>query len=297
MKKYILGFILTVGIATIANAQATRTWVSGVGDDVNPCSRTAPCKTFAGAISKTAAGGTINCLDPGGFGGVTITKAMKIDCTGTIGSITIAGTNAIIVNALTTDRVILRNIDMFGSKTSPGLDGIRVLQAHSVQLDGVQIGPNFSGDAVDIANTSNQVFVAVNNCHFYGAANGILAASTGTGTALVQVDHSFIGNNTSRGIDVTAANSGLQVSNSIIARNTTDGIRLNAATSGAALESVNIMFNGTGVNSVGTSRLARSMVHQNFTNGLTGITQCFGSNVITGNVGSNACSAPNQAQQ
>ena len=58
-----------IAIADTAAAQATRTWVSGVGDDANPCSRTAPCKTFAGAISKTAAGGEINCLDPGGFGG------------------------------------------------------------------------------------------------------------------------------------------------------------------------------------------------------------------------------------
>ena len=74
-------------LAAPAQAQATRTWVSGVGDDVNPCSRTAPCKTFAGAISKTAAGGEINCLDPGGFGTVTITKSITIDCTGTIGSI------------------------------------------------------------------------------------------------------------------------------------------------------------------------------------------------------------------
>src|SRR2546422_2828997 len=68
-----------------AQAQATRTWVSGVGDDVNPCSRTAPCKTFAGAISKTAAGGEIDCLDPGGFGAVTITKSLTIDCNGVTG--------------------------------------------------------------------------------------------------------------------------------------------------------------------------------------------------------------------
>jgi len=46
--------IVTMMFAATAQAQATRTWVSGVGDDVNPCSRTAPCKTFAGAISKTA---------------------------------------------------------------------------------------------------------------------------------------------------------------------------------------------------------------------------------------------------
>ena len=67
---------------SLAYAQATRTWVSGVGDDANPCSRTAPCKTFAGAISKTAAAGEIDCLDPGGFGAVTITKSITIDCGG-----------------------------------------------------------------------------------------------------------------------------------------------------------------------------------------------------------------------
>src|ERR1700709_1522823 len=81
--------------APAAYAQATRTWVSGVGDDVNPCSRTAPCKTFAGAISKTAVNGEINCLDPGGYGAVTIPKSMTIDCRHTFGSILNAGTNGI----------------------------------------------------------------------------------------------------------------------------------------------------------------------------------------------------------
>ena len=74
--------LLFVMSAGSAQAQATRTWVSGVGDDANPCSRTAPCKTFAGAISKTAAGGEIDCLDPGGFGAVTVTKAITLDCGG-----------------------------------------------------------------------------------------------------------------------------------------------------------------------------------------------------------------------
>src|SRR5437868_5822612 len=78
-----------------AHAQATRTWVSGVGDDANPCSRTAPCKTFAGAISKTAANGLIDCLDPGGFGSVTITKSITIDCEETFAGILAAGTNGI----------------------------------------------------------------------------------------------------------------------------------------------------------------------------------------------------------
>src|SRR5689334_15402749 len=92
-------------------AQATRTWVSGVGDDVNPCSRTAPCKTFAGAISKTAAGGEIDCLDPGGFGGVTITKAITLDCAaGLVGSVLTPATNGILINANSSfDVITIRN--------------------------------------------------------------------------------------------------------------------------------------------------------------------------------------------
>src|SRR5574341_1757189 len=86
-------------LPAVASAQATRTWVSGVGDDVNPCSRTAPCKTFAGAISKTAAGGEIDVLDPGAFGVVTITKAITIDGGGEVGRVLASGTNGVVVNA------------------------------------------------------------------------------------------------------------------------------------------------------------------------------------------------------
>src|SRR3954471_19755254 len=130
--------VLTPLFATVpASAQATRTWVSGVGDDVNPCSRTAPCKTFAGAISKTAAGGEINCLDPAGFGAVTITKSMTLNCNHTLGSILVAGTPGIIINALATDRVYLKGIQLQGlNKTAtPGTFGIRILAAAAVSIE------------------------------------------------------------------------------------------------------------------------------------------------------------------
>src|SRR5580700_2592827 len=90
-----------------ANAQATRTWVSGVGDDANPCSRTAPCKTFAGAISKTAPAGEINVLDPGGFGGVTITKSITISSVAFEAGVLVSGTPGITVAAVATDQVVL----------------------------------------------------------------------------------------------------------------------------------------------------------------------------------------------
>src|SRR5438477_8904970 len=95
----IAGLFVPLIASQPAHAQATRTWVSGVGDHANPCSRTAPCKTFAGAISKTAAGGEIDALDPGGFGAVTITKAIKIDGGGSLAGVLVSGTNGIIVNA------------------------------------------------------------------------------------------------------------------------------------------------------------------------------------------------------
>src|SRR5438105_772821 len=119
--------LIALALPASASAQASRTWVSGVGDDANPCSRTAPCKTFPGAISKTAAGGEINCLDPGGFGGVTITKSITIKCHYTEGGVLVSGTNAIVVNAAATDKVVLRGLDINGLGT--GLNGVRILQA------------------------------------------------------------------------------------------------------------------------------------------------------------------------
>src|SRR4249920_1382016 len=122
-------FLLTA--APAAFAQATRTWVSGVGDDVNPCSRTAPCKTFAGAISKTAAGGEIDAIDPGGFGALTITKSIVVDGTGTMASILFAGTNGVNIN-VPGGHVTLRNLSLNGAGT--GITGVRIIAAASVTI-------------------------------------------------------------------------------------------------------------------------------------------------------------------
>jgi hypothetical protein len=133
-----------------AHAQATRTWVSGVGDDVNPCSRTAPCKTFAGAISKTAAGGEIDVLDPGGFGTVTITKAITIDGGGTLASILASGTNGINVNAGAADIVILRNLSINGAGTTLGLNGVNFLSGLRLIVENCTM-ENFSQSAIPFA--------------------------------------------------------------------------------------------------------------------------------------------------
>jgi hypothetical protein len=176
-------------LAAPANAQATRTWVSGVGDDVNPCSRTAPCKTFAGAISKTATGGEINCLDPGGFGAVTITKSMTIDCAGTMGSILASAVNGVNVNNTASSPgtaivVHLRNLSINGSGTTLGLDGVRFISTFGeLHLHNVQIF-DFSSNGVEFAPTTGvgELYVVDSTITNVGS-DGILVKPTGTGTA------------------------------------------------------------------------------------------------------------------
>src|SRR5437870_4631051 len=136
LRRVRLAFGITAASALLfagtlpAQAQATRTWVSGVGDDANPCSRTAPCKTWAGAISKTAPGGEIDALDPGGFGGVTITKSITLEGTGTFASILASLVNGIVINAASTDVITIRGLSIDGFCN--GINGINVLQAKTV---------------------------------------------------------------------------------------------------------------------------------------------------------------------
>src|SRR5882724_12138683 len=154
--------IFTLTVTSLAQAQATRTWVSGVGDDANPCSRTAPCKTFAGAISKTAPAGEINVLDPGGFGAVTITKPITISSEGFEAGVLVSGTNGIIVNVPNaTDVVVLRGLDIEGLGT--GLSGVTVLTGGTVEVEkctinnftvnGINFVPTVSGSKLEVLDT------------------------------------------------------------------------------------------------------------------------------------------------
>jgi len=140
-------FVLAAHVAP-AQAQATRTWVSGVGDDANPCSRTAPCKTFAGAISKTAASGEINCIDPGGFGAVTITKNLTIACEYTEGGILASLTNGININAAGIV-VVLRGLDIEGAGN--GLIGVNIVNAARVHIEKCVIHGFRGGSATGIS--------------------------------------------------------------------------------------------------------------------------------------------------
>jgi hypothetical protein len=153
---FVFAVLCCLFLATSLSAQATRTWVSGVGDDVNPCSRTAPCKTFAGAISKTQACGEISVLDPGGFGAVTVTKSITINGTGTLAGILNTNVNGVLVvlqgagDACNT--VIIRNISINGG-LALGTSGVRDAStiAHNLHIEHVDISHQQRG--VDIAPT------------------------------------------------------------------------------------------------------------------------------------------------
>lgn len=176
-------------VSAMASAQATRTWVSGVGDDANPCSRTAPCKTFAGAISKTAPAGEINVLDPGGFGGVTITKSLTISAEGVEAGVLVSGTNAIIVNAAPTDFVVLRGLDIEGLGT--GLNGIRFLAGGSLQVENCTIN-RFTNFGIDFEPSGAAQLTVVNTIlrnNLGALAGGILLRPGAAGAVTATFDH------------------------------------------------------------------------------------------------------------
>jgi hypothetical protein len=224
--------IAAVLYADPANAQASRTWVSGVGDDANPCSRTAPCKTFAGAISKTAAGGEINCTDAGGFGAVTITKSITIDCEYIPAGIVVSGTNAIVVNAGAAAVVTLRGLDFEGLGT--GLVGINALGVGALHVEKCSIRNFKAGAAFGIAFTpgagdNGQLFVedTVISGNGTGATGGgIQIKPTGTGTANVTLTRvSLEGNVAGFVADSTGGTGGISsaVKDSVASGNTADG--------------------------------------------------------------------------
>ena len=269
MKTIRLSFlaISMLLISSVANAQATRTWVSGVGDDVNPCSRTAPCKTFAGAISKTAKNGEINALDPGGFGTLNITKSITIDGAGTNAGALSALTTGFIINitdpADTFKTVILRNLDINGATT--GINGIRILSANKVIIENCKIYGFRSvnagqGNGITIENSlANAVVVVRNSAITNNSTFGIRGTGTGTGQQIT-VDDTLIAQNGSHGIDLIQNNK-LSMSDSILSHNAGSGVQLDAATTSADIRSSSMSFNTLGISAQGGS-VARIMTSQ-----------------------------------
>ena len=263
----------TLMVTTLAQAQATRTWVSGAGNDFNPCSRTSPCRTFAVAIFRTTAGGEISVLDPGDFGPVTIFNAITIDGGGIGGSITASGVNGIVVNAGPNDTVRLRNLSING--VGSGINGIRYLSGKNLHVENVTI-QDFTAHGIDVnlgTNTGNLTLKDsyVNNCAIVGVR---MQVSTGTATAsLDRVRLQYC----QFGLDLFSGSA--TISNSVVSHNTSMGI-VAETTSVINVESTVVSNNSMGVVGFSGTALVRLSNTDIFNNG-TGISIAPGTTVAT----------------
>ncbi|MBR0800854.1 hypothetical protein JQ615_36385 [Bradyrhizobium jicamae] len=261
--------LLSLISAMPVHAQATRTWVSGVGDDANPCSRTAPCKTFAGAISKTAPGGEIDALDPGGFGAVTITKSITIDGGGgQVASILVAGTNGINVAAGASDVVVLKNLrfqGLLGNGGNPANSGQTAISFSSggaLVVDKCEIyGFANSGISASTSGAGTKLFVT--NTTITNAATGISVVPTG-GDLSGQIDRVNIQVMSTAGVNASGP-ANVTMSNSTIS-NAATGVTL-ATGSILGVDSSQINNNATGIATAGGFvRISRNVFYDNNAN-------------------------------
>lgn len=275
-------FAALMAFATPASAQATRTWISGVGDDANPCSRTAPCKTLAGAISKTATGGEINCLDPTPTGTVTITKSITLDCSGTFGSALSSGTSGIIVNGAGVN-VVVRGLSLQGAGS--GIAGVRFLAGASLTLENVLIQNFKASQAVGVQMTTgsaSKLFITNSTIVSNGLASpatggGIEIAPTAGGSARVVIRNTRIINSANYGLQVNTAGTtdpaGIVVS--------LDDVEISGGAQG--IIALTPTSTTTASVTISNSRIANNAGFGILTSG-AGATARIGSSVITGNV-------------
>jgi hypothetical protein len=279
---------------------ATRTWVSGVGDDANPGSRTAPCKTFAGAISKTANPGEIDCLDPGGFGAVTITKSITLDGTGTFGSILASATTGVIINAAGIN-VTLRSLSINGVGSTAGLRGVRIIAANNVHIIDCTINGFTSAPGIGIVDerTAGGRLFVVNTVVRDNTIGIQVKPSAGATAILAFIDRCTITGNASSGV-LAGAGSRVAVSNSLVSGNPGNGLFCNT-TGGLGGPEINaesciIVANGTGVNvdSGAFVNMSNLLITNNTTGmGGAGTYGTFGNNHVTENgAGNNVPGSP-----
>ena len=294
---------IALALAPAAHAQATRTWVSGVGNDADPCSRTAPCKTWAGAQSKTAAGGEISALDPGGFGAITITKSLTLNGDGTLAGILNSLVSGVIVNAGPNDHVILRNISINGGGVPAtglpnGTNGVRYLAGKSVTLDNVTI-TNCATRGIDVQLTTNGKLFVRNTRITRGGTGIFLNATAGQAQAILE-NVTLSGLTT--GIEA-AVNGRATISNSTISGNG-NGLIASNSTSRVNVEGTQISFNDTaGVNATTSGaviRLSNNEIYNNNAGILIaagGVIETAGNNRVAGNISSAPVLGPAIPQQ
>ena len=284
-------------------AQATRTWVSGVGDDVNPCSRTAPCKTFAGAISKTAPGGEISVLDPGGFGAVTITKSLTIDGAGTQASILSPLQNGVTINGAGIT-VTLRNLAINGAGSTSG-NGVRILNAAAVNLDRVVVqnfggSPPSNGRGVAIETSTPDVRVTITNSDFYNIFGIGIHSKPTAGNVILVVDNVRVQKSDSSSIQLRA-NTKATINRATLTNSRTGaGVTAELTSVFADINNSVLSENAFGLfsgNDGGAPNLVigNTVITGNTSDGIRlngGTVLSYGNNAIRGNGGNEAPTAP-----
>jgi hypothetical protein len=294
ISKALIGIALagTFGWAAPASAQNTRSWVSGEGDDANPCGRNSPCRTFAGAISKTLPGGTIHCLDPHSYGGVNITKSISIICQYTGAGVAGFNNNAITVNAAATDVVFLSGLDINGQAgiANPGTNGIRIIGAGAVHIQDSRISNFRQQDSFGIRiqpGTVTHVTVSDTTISDNGLAmsgGGIFIQPTMAGSTRVTLRNVLLQNNGNNQIRVdTTGNAGPGVGITLLVDDSqllggTNGISINQAAMTASVttmitDSYIALCSGSGLITAGTNTVRMRVADTTITACATGVTQ------------------------
>jgi len=190
----------------------TRTYVSGTGNDSNPCTATSPCLTFAAALALTTAGGEIYVLNSANYGPVTINKAVTITSEGAMGGVLATSGTAITISAGATDVVNLRGLDIDGGNTG----GIGV-QFNSGQALNVQksVIHNFSSSGINFAPSGTSALFVSDTTVSNNGSNGISLSNSATG-AVSRVTASKNG----AGILAVGSSVSLTVTDSVAGNNT-----------------------------------------------------------------------------
>jgi hypothetical protein len=262
-------------------AQAQRVFVSATGNDGNPCSFAAPCRSFQHAHDVSAANGEIDVLDPGGYGPVTITKAISIQGHGFSGISVPSGGTGITINptvGLSTTAVHLNGLLIEGSQV--GATGIAFLSGASLTVENC-IVRNLTGDGLGfVPSATNPQKLAVSNSYFNDNFNGISFDPRNVAAAqpiTASIDRTGFYNNLSIGLWVFGADGvgtlTVAVTDSTAANNGLDGFAVQSAVNQSAtnlsLTHVLIEGNKTGVavGSNATLWLAQSTLTGNTTAG------------------------------
>jgi hypothetical protein len=296
MKRHLFLFVFFafavcfVALTSQAQAQRTRTWVSGTGDDTNPCARTSPCKTFAAAMAQVADCGEIDTLDAGGYGPVTVNKGVKIDGgggeAGQVASIlATSGQGVSIDNSSTLCHFdVLRNLDINGIQT--GTIGVNVTSSttpgNSISFENVDI-ENFTGLCFDVEASGKQNVQLYNtnleNCGGGGIKSNTVAS--GGGVNRISIVKSTIMRNGGPGVWVSA-NTDMRVFLSTLDSNGNGGALADASTAKLFIDQCSIANNqGAGVHSTNSAITSVTQSSIAYNNGV-GFLADAGGQLLTG---------------